>query len=569
MDGMRAHLLLCLLLVVRAAEDPFTDLRDEIFTPLGPEFEGLAVQKPIESFLPIDLLDEWMQRTVARDESPAVEEKGPTRPPVSHQLHDYYVPFPLGRPTLNNIFAICHYSGRRSWYPKEKLPDSGFGSIIRQIKANNKLEYWFPVCCGNNSTQDEELTLCCAEQAWKESLADFCWEELSIKTIPFHCCKLDGSEIWKCFEKFAVDHDYLPTNQSLWTPSPSIIENFDFNPSTCKRTSIQEDVPEVLRERETLRPRSKPSDLDLSMYSGMEQRMVIPDIPLTVSERAPERPPVDDSIPIIKGLRFPPARPTASDILTICHRSISESLRSPVVRKLNIVFPPGRPTSANIASICTNRERRPLYPSGGLTGLGAHQWRAMDMLDKAFAKCCKEKTNIHACAMKKWKRMVRNFCRKEQQHSEKPFDCCGRTTRNDQYDCFAAASPNPGYTLVNVNFAALRTTPTSNMFCNTYTKYKYGSDSDYKFNEMAEECCSLPDGMKLTCIQMKLNNVCKNQQRLFCCGMRRSECLNKLLLRYMAASNILTTKGTICPMSFDKVMSVVSSDAFDPNGILS
>lgn len=74
------------------------------------------------------------------------------------------IPFPLARPKSNNIQAICRYSKQRPRYPKESLPRSGFGYLHRQANAINQLESWLSVCC-RNGNEDEELTLCCAEQA--------------------------------------------------------------------------------------------------------------------------------------------------------------------------------------------------------------------------------------------------------------------------------------------------------------------------------------------------------------------------------------------------------------------
>lgn len=74
------------------------------------------------------------------------------------------IPFPLARPTTGNILAICHYSNLRPRYTRDMLPKSGFGHLYRQASAVNQLESWFSVCC-SNGTQDEEMTLCCAQQA--------------------------------------------------------------------------------------------------------------------------------------------------------------------------------------------------------------------------------------------------------------------------------------------------------------------------------------------------------------------------------------------------------------------
>lgn len=74
------------------------------------------------------------------------------------------ITFPLAPPTTNNILAICQYSNQRPRYPKETLPKSGYGSEYRQAIAVNQLESWYTICC-DNGYQDNEETLCCAQQA--------------------------------------------------------------------------------------------------------------------------------------------------------------------------------------------------------------------------------------------------------------------------------------------------------------------------------------------------------------------------------------------------------------------
>lgn len=77
---------------------------------------------------------------------------------------DQSIPFPLARPNMNNIRAICQYSNLRPRYTKDMLPRNGFGYLHRQTDAVNRLESWFTVCC-SNYTQDEGMNLCCAQQA--------------------------------------------------------------------------------------------------------------------------------------------------------------------------------------------------------------------------------------------------------------------------------------------------------------------------------------------------------------------------------------------------------------------
>lgn len=83
---------------------------------------------------------------------------------ISHRSIKPSITFPLARPTTANIHAICQYSNQRPRYSKNMLPRSGFGYLHRQGSAVNRLESWYTVCCADG-TKDDELTLCCAQQA--------------------------------------------------------------------------------------------------------------------------------------------------------------------------------------------------------------------------------------------------------------------------------------------------------------------------------------------------------------------------------------------------------------------
>lgn len=80
-------------------------------------------------------------------------------------LEDYYVQFPLARPTSENLQAICLHSERRPRYPQSYFAASGFGHQRRRGDAVNKAESWFTTCCQRNETWGREVTLCCATQA--------------------------------------------------------------------------------------------------------------------------------------------------------------------------------------------------------------------------------------------------------------------------------------------------------------------------------------------------------------------------------------------------------------------
>lgn len=77
----------------------------------------------------------------------------------------YPVQFPLGRPTADNLQAICLNGDRRPRYPKSYFPSSGFGSQARRGSSVNKAEAWFNTCCKGNQTWGTEVTLCCLTRA--------------------------------------------------------------------------------------------------------------------------------------------------------------------------------------------------------------------------------------------------------------------------------------------------------------------------------------------------------------------------------------------------------------------
>lgn len=77
----------------------------------------------------------------------------------------YNVQFPLGRPTSENLQAICDYSDLRPRYPSSYFPDSGYGVDKLRASAVNNAEAWLSTCCKDNQTWEREVTLCCATQA--------------------------------------------------------------------------------------------------------------------------------------------------------------------------------------------------------------------------------------------------------------------------------------------------------------------------------------------------------------------------------------------------------------------
>ncbi|KAK2844581.1 hypothetical protein Q5P01_011240 [Channa striata] len=173
---------------------------------------------------PLDLSDLFREEiSMSQNES---------KPPVER----YPVQFPLGRPTSDNIEAICLYGDRRPLYPDSYFPRSGFSSQARKGSAVNKAESWFSTCCEGRQTWEREVTLCCATQAWELSIESFCNEEFSIKTRHYTCCQLRGTERLNCFHNNAPNPNYEPTQEIPAPPLPSTTtDTFVFDPNTCQR----------------------------------------------------------------------------------------------------------------------------------------------------------------------------------------------------------------------------------------------------------------------------------------------------------------------------------------------
>ncbi|CAJ1062249.1 extracellular matrix protein 1-like [Xyrichtys novacula] len=148
---------------------------------------------------------------------------------------DYEVQFPLGRPTADNLEAICLHGDHRPRYPDSYFPASGFGQLRRRASAINRAESWFSTCCKGNQTWGREVTLCCATQAWELSVQTFCEEDSSVKDRLYNCCRLKGSDRLKCFSNDAPNPNYKPTEELPVTALPSA-DSFNFDPNTCQRS---------------------------------------------------------------------------------------------------------------------------------------------------------------------------------------------------------------------------------------------------------------------------------------------------------------------------------------------
>ncbi|KAL6109508.1 ecm1 [Pungitius sinensis] len=192
---------------------------------------------------------------------------------------DYEVKFPLGRPTADNLQAICVNGDRRPRYPESYFPASAFGQQKRKASAVNKAESWLSACCRGNQTEE---TLCCATQAWELSIQSFCEEASSIKDRLYHCCKLSGNDRLTCFQHDAPNPNYEATEELPVPPVPST-DVFHFDPSTCRRTEM---TPRTMGKK----PPAASQKVDMS---------------------------------------FPPGRPTSDTIETLCRKQ----KRSPLYKR--------------------------------------------------------------------------------------------------------------------------------------------------------------------------------------------------------------------------------------------
>lgn len=207
--------------------------------------------------------------------SPRASRPRPSAPEAA--VERYPVQFPLARPSSENIQAICLHGDRRPRYPASYFPASGYGVYKRQADAVNTLEVWFGNCCRDNQT--EEVTLCCAIQAWEKSVSHFCKVDFSIKAPHFHCCKISDSERLSCFDNSAKNPNYNPTEEESVQPVPPKAK-FSFDPQSCPGTAV---IPHSIRAKS----RNKETK---SAATSLK---------------------VD--------LTFPPAAPTESNIESLCH----------------------------------------------------------------------------------------------------------------------------------------------------------------------------------------------------------------------------------------------------------
>ncbi|CAL1611131.1 unnamed protein product [Knipowitschia caucasica] len=170
----------------------------------------------------------------------------------------YHVEFPLARPTAENLRSICLHGAHRPRYPASYFPTHGFGVHKREADAVNTLEAWFEKCCRLHN-QTEEALLCCATQSWEKSINHFCKVGFALKTTHFHCCKVNRSERFPCFDSSSPNPDYSPTEDSPVQPVPPKVK-FNFDHSSCSGTAV---TPHSIRGQNKGKSPAAPLKVDL------------------------------------------------------------------------------------------------------------------------------------------------------------------------------------------------------------------------------------------------------------------------------------------------------------------
>ncbi|XP_019948980.1 extracellular matrix protein 1 isoform X1 [Paralichthys olivaceus] len=420
--------------------------------------------------------------------------KGGSRPgPRGHQpnvqprsfgglpILNYPVQFPLSRPTLENLQAICLHGNHRPRYPVSYFPASGYGQQRRRAKAVNKAESWFSTCCAGNQTWAREVTLCCATQAWELSVKSFCKEDSSVKDRLYQCCRQRGRELFNCFNNDSPNPNYEPTEEIPVQLLPSTA-NFTFDPKTCPRTMI---TPHSVRGKKKMTPSTS--------------------------------------------------------------------------QKVDINFPPGRPTADSIESLCRDQALRPRYSVKCLPGTGyellSRQAKTINRMEKGFKHCCKKKQDFLNCAEQKWSEELNKFC-SVKKGGKVDFHCCSGEDANDRLNCFQNISPDPHYNMTSEELSL-------NRICDTEKIIKKKFPVGFPLKSFVEQCCPLSEQEKTICSLQKLEEVSASLCLLGkasspaarrCCRKSSQEtpdCISKILMDAITkATKVLRQKKKKrCPIS--------------------
>ncbi|XP_032414027.1 extracellular matrix protein 1 isoform X1 [Xiphophorus hellerii] len=462
-----------LVLLSSACKDAESCLQREV--TISPDFLDQVLQEPDSFMLQREVdLSELLNIDVQRTDG----KPGPRgfRPRSFPPVQSYPVQFPLGRPTPDNIQAICVHADHRPRYPDSYFPPSGFSKQKRMATAVNNAESWFSTCCKGNQTWGTEGTLCCATQAWEHSVELFCEEDSSVKDRLYECCRQRGMSRLSCFNNDAQNPNYKPSEE-IPVEEISSSQNFHFNLNSCPRIQMSRSNMRALRG---------------------------------------ERP----------------------------------ELNAPTSQKIDINFPPGRPTADNIESLCGNQKRRPLYTTKCLPHSGyellAHQVKTINRLEKRFKQCCKKKKGALICAEQKWREELNRYCSVRNGGQE----CC---QADDQYSCFQSISSDPLY-----NTTSAAEEPTLSKMCDTETinnRFPVGF-------QLKTRCCPLPEQDRNSCFELNLaeisQSLCSSNKSgspvvRRCCKMTSREeipqCLSKNVMKAITkATKKGQKKKKICPI---------------------
>ncbi|CAL8294934.1 unnamed protein product [Merluccius merluccius] len=124
------------------------------------------------------------------------------------------------------------------------------------------------------------------------------------------------------------------------------------------------------------------------------------------------------------------------------------------LNKPYVEFPPARPTAELLHSICEYSSHRLRYPPGYFPRSGVSHFRrcgrAIDRLESWYTACCtgqitQDYTQTLCCAEQAWKQALTTFCEEEQATMTAAHFCCAEVG-DAMWMCFNNEElPNPQY----------------------------------------------------------------------------------------------------------------------------